>query len=72
MKHVVDVARAMGREIATPAEAREILPMPNPDPNPNPNPNPKPNPKPNPNEAHTDGLRKKLAANLKLKRSNSG
>ena len=27
MKHVVDVARAMGREIATPAEAREILPI---------------------------------------------
>ena len=46
MKHVVDVARAMGREIATPAEAREILPMPNPNPNPNPIPNPNPNPYP--------------------------
>jgi len=28
VKHVVDVAKAMGREIATPAEAREILSMP--------------------------------------------
>ena len=46
VKHVVDVARAMGREIATPAEAREILPMPNPNPNPNPIPNPNPNPYP--------------------------
>jgi hypothetical protein len=28
VKHVVDVAKAMGREIATPAEARQILSMP--------------------------------------------
>ena len=28
VKHVVDMAKAMGREIATPAEAREILSMP--------------------------------------------
>ena len=28
VKHVVEVAKAMGREIATPAEAREILSMP--------------------------------------------
>ena len=27
VKHVVDMAKAMGREIATPAEAREILSM---------------------------------------------
>ena len=28
VKHVVEVAKVMGREIATPAEAREILSMP--------------------------------------------
>ena len=28
VKHVVDIAKVMGREIATPAEAREILSMP--------------------------------------------
>ena len=28
VKHVVDAARAMGREIATPEESRQILSMP--------------------------------------------